>query len=377
MATLALCLACMPVVPVSAATRHEAGISTSGSLVGLPHDQLNQRLADIKELGAVWIRVDFSWPVIQPDNAQGYEWSPYDYLIQRADAHGLKILAVLAYTPGWAQDQQCAQVTQSAAKAQKCPPQTIDSFARFARAASMRYAGTNVRAWEIWNEPNSTVYLRTPQQGSVLAVNPRKYAQLANAAALEIRNHYKDSVIITGGLSPMFEPHPNRAMRQSDYLDQLLPHLRSDLYDAVGIHPYSWPVRPSKVADYNAFYTVDNGKSEYNLRTIMSKHGWGGKEIWATEYGASTKGLISTPRPSKALRPDHVSEPAQASLIGEGVKEWYKKQNVGPLFVHSDSDRWLKNNKNEHGFGLRRVDDTKKPAYFEFQDAAQGLRSGL
>lgn len=192
-------------------------------------------------------------------------------------------------------------------------------------------------------------------------------------AAYQIRV-FSDAAIITGGLSPLLEPVISVGERQSDYLTRLLPHLKSALFTGVSIHPYSWPVLPDIAADYNAFYTVDQGDSEYNLRTIMTKAGWGDKQIWGTEYGASTVGLRKVSKPTKHNRPDHVSETKQAQLVEKGIAKWCEKQNVGPLFVHSDSDEWLPNRKNEGGFGLRRSDGSKKPAYDAFKAAARQLR---
>ncbi|HKX73059.1 MAG TPA: hypothetical protein VJM32_03535 [Candidatus Saccharimonadales bacterium] len=74
-------------------------------------------------------------------------------------------------------------------------------------------------------------------------------------------------------------------------------------------------------------------------------------------------------------RPDHVTEASQAQIIAQGIDEWYDKPNVGPLFVHSDSDQWLPHRKNNvSGFGLRRKDGTEKPAYHAFVAATKRIR---
>ncbi len=172
----------------------------------------------------------------------------------------------------------------------------------------------------------------------------------------------------------MFEAKSRAGMRQSEYLKKLLPKLEPHLFDAVGIHPYSWPKLPDLVADYNAFYTVDKGRAEFNLRGVMTQAGWGRKQIWATEFGASTKGLRPEGIPLRLGRPDHVSESKQAEIIKKGVAGWYAKQNVGPIFVHADSDQWLYTRKNEGGFGLRRRDGTKKPSYEALQNSTRLLQ---
>lgn len=169
----------------------------------------------------------------------------------------------------------------------------------------------------------------------------------------------------------MFDPKSPKGMRQNDFLTQLLPNLEPHLFDAVAVHPYSWPNLPDLEAVYNAFYTTDQGPSQYNLRQTMSRLGWGNKQLWATEFGASTTGLRPEGTPIEQGRPDHVTEAKQAQIIKQGIREWFEKPNAGPIFVHADSDQWLPSYKNEGGFGMRRKDGTKKPAYSAFQQIAK------
>ncbi len=360
--------------PAAAETRNEIGVATSATLLRMNDNDLDQRLNNIRQLGAEWIRVDFSWRAIQPDDPQDYKWDEYDRLVRVAGEHNLKILAVINYTPDWARDTQCSELITHEETAKKCMPGNVEMFGRFVRALAIRYQATNVRAWEIWNEPNLAGHWKSVNDDKQLITDPHEYAVMANMAASQIRYNYPDSVIITGGLAPLFEPGVVAGMRQSDYLNQLLPMLERDLFDGVAIHPYSWPAMPRLEAVYNAFYTVDSGKPHMNLRTIMTTHGWGDKEIWGTEYGASTKGLRVLGTPLMFGRPDHVSESMQAQIVSQGVEAWYEKENVGPLFVHSDSDEWLADYRNEGGFGVRRSDGTKKPAYDALQQAAEQVR---
>lgn len=366
-------LVCSLAAPAGAITRYEVDIATSGSLVGMDRKELVKRLQDIKAMGVTWLRVDFNWPAIQPKGPHHYQWGPYDYLVNQSLAQRLKILVVLNNTPAWAQDPQCRALAASDRTAQKCNPRNSQEFGAFAGAVAKRYKGKNLRGWEIWNEPNLTGHWRSVRTDRRVTVDPTKYAAIANTAAAQIRKHNADCVILSGGLAPMFEPSPMRGMRQSDYLAKLLPQLKSELFTGVAVHPYSWPALPSKRAVYNAFYTVDNDKPKYNLRAVMQAAGWGNKEIWGTEYGASTSGQRGANHPIKLGRPDHVTEDAQAKIVSDGIRQWYKKKNVGPLFVHSDSDKWLANRKNEKGFGLRRSNGVKKPAYYAFEGAVKEI----
>lgn len=352
-------------------TRYETGISTSFTLLGMRDEDLEHRLRDIKSLGATWIRVDFSWATIQPSGPSEYKWRGYDRLVQAANNHELKILALIGYTPAWAREPRCKALIRNEKRAQRCSPRSSVEFGNFAQAAAQRYHNKNVRGWEIWNEPNLNSYWKTARPDNSTYVDPAAYANMANAAAHQIRQ-LTDAVIVTGGLSPLFEPSRSTGMRQSDYLAQLLPLLDYKLFDAIAIHPYSWPILPSRTEVFNAFYTVDNGPPQYNLRTIMNEAGWGDKQIWGTEYGASTRGARL--QNSKRARADHVTEETQAQIVTQGIEQWYEKRNVGPLFIHSDSDQWLHPHKNEGGFGLRRNNGTEKPAYDALKKATQQIR---
>jgi len=354
-------------------TRFEAGISSSATLLHMNDVDLDARLRDMQRLGVVWLRVDFSWPAIQPDGPNVYHWGMYDRLVRVVDAHHMKILAVLDYTPGWAQEPRCAKLVITRAAAAKCSPADNDTFGRFARAAALRFAGTSVRAWEIWNEPNNSSYWKVAQNNDAVLTSSTAFAELADTAALQIRQSDRTAVIITGGLSPMFHPAYPKGISQGDFLSQILPRLDPTLFDGVGIHPYSWPVLPTKEAIYSAFYTIDNGPSAYNLRTIMAKYGWGNKQLWGTEFGAPTTGVSHVTVATSKARPDHVTETMQSQIIADGVKAWYAMPNVGPLFVHADSDRWLPQERNEGGFGLRRADGSAKPSYDAFRQAVARL----
>ncbi|HEX9153665.1 MAG TPA: cellulase family glycosylhydrolase [Candidatus Saccharimonadales bacterium] len=369
-AVLAMSLVIQANVPkVQAEGEREVGFSTSATLLRMKSDPLNKRLANIAEMGATWIRVDFKWGVIQPNNSDSYDWEMFDRVVAAAGEHNLKVIGLLAYTPKWAQDPLCAKLVVTEAAGTRCSPKNNESFANFARTAAQRYKGKSIRAWEIWNEPNLSAYWKTVQaDGRAVHADPIAYAKLANAGAKAIRETGTDAKIITGGLAPFWEPVYPKGFRQSDYLAQLLPRLDPSLFDAVGIHPYSWPLLPDKKVMYNAFFSVDQGREKYNLRTIMYKNGFGDKQIWGTEYGAPTYGVS---QPGK--RTDHVTENQQAQIIERGIENWFQKTNVGPLIIHSDSDRWLPSRKNEKSFGLLRADGSEKPAYDALQSAIEDL----
>ena len=131
-----------------AATKREIGISTGATLLRMTDKDLDKRLSDMRSMGATWIRVEFNWATIQPHNAKTYNWKMYDRVVRAASARHIKVLAVLAYTPRWAQEPRCARLVITLAAGEKCNPKSYKTFANFAHTAAARYKNKNVRAWE-------------------------------------------------------------------------------------------------------------------------------------------------------------------------------------------------------------------------------------
>jgi len=371
-----LFLSLLPTPPAAAARGPELGIMTGASLLNMKPTALKQRLQDIKHLGATWIRVDFSWSIIQAKNARTYNFKVYDKVVMAAEHAGLKVLGILTYTPKWARDARCSALVGNDEHAgQKCAPADAHRFAVFAKTVAYRYRLHAVYGWEIWNEPNLLSYWREADKAGHLVVNPVSYARLATRAANAIHAVDPHIAVITGGLSPMYEPTPARGMRQSDFLRDMLPHLTRGGVTAIGIHPYSWPAPPEQAALWNAFYTVDHG-GKYNLSAIIGAAHRTDLKLWATEYGAPTVGVTPAGlKPSAWARPDHVNEATQARLVAAAVKSWYSKPNVGPMFIYADSDKYLPQVKNNGGFGLRRFDGKPKPAYMDLLNNFKAIKA--
>lgn len=375
-----LILVVLQCVPCNAARADIAGISTGTSLLWLDDATLNQRLNDIQSLGATWVRIDFNWSEVQRSGYDTFNWQGYDRVVTAVTEHKLKVLGTLVYVPAWARSKNCSVASEQNLHervGRACSPRNPNEFGRFARAAAMRFQPHGIYVWEIWNEPNMAAYFLSYRHTAEPSIDPGIYAAIANTAAREIKSADPGAFVITGGLAPSFESS-KKGMNQAIYLRRLLPLLNKNLFDAVGVHPYSWPKLPSSAVVYNAFLTVDGGRPQYNLRHIMTKAGWEDKQLWATEFGAPTRGkrLFAVHSQHGLLRQDHVSEQAQAEIIAQGIRLWSKKYNTGPIFVHSDSDSWLigHSESNNTSFGLRRQDGTQKPGYAAYKSAVSSVK---
>ncbi len=354
-------------MPRQALATTEIGMATSNTLLNVPDSQLEHRLDDMQRLGVTWLRVDFSWATIQPHDARNFDFRFHEKVVAGAQRHGMKILATLGYTPAWARDPACAAVVHAEEESrQKCTPRDAREFAHFAHETAW-YFKNRIAAWEIWNEPNLTGYWKDVRPDGSVWVNPEAFGRLASLAGNAIHELQPGAPVVVGGLAPVFDAHDPRGMRQSDFLRATLPHLQSGSVTAIAIHPYTWPAQPRQHEVWNAFYTTDGGPDELNQQKILQNNNRNDMAIWGTEFGASTVGTQpSSTDPAIPLRPDSVSEDAQATTVQQGIADWYAKANVGPLFLYADSDQYLPSYRNEGGFGLRRSDGSAKPAYMQF-----------
>src|SRR5690348_6541371 len=75
-----------------------------GLNVHVPSGAALERLLDAAhDAGLGWVRVDFIWAWIEPEQDR-FEWGVYDPIVDAAAARGLSVLAILAYSPAWATD---------------------------------------------------------------------------------------------------------------------------------------------------------------------------------------------------------------------------------------------------------------------------------
>jgi polysaccharide biosynthesis protein PslG len=91
------------------------------------------------------------------------------------------------------------------------------------------------------------------------------------------------------------------------------------------------------------------------VRRLMVAAGAGAKKIWATEYGAPTHGASTQHYPSEA---------SQSSILTTAYRLFDSYSWAGPLCWFDYQDKGVNPNDQGDWFGLRRPDDTPKPALF-------------
>ncbi|MCA1690967.1 MAG: hypothetical protein LC733_01755 [Actinobacteria bacterium] len=330
-----------------------------GYLPGLTDAQRAVVLDDAAALGVGWIRTDFSWSQIQPMGPSTYSWAKHDAVVQQATARGLSVLPILDFTPAWARPAGCTIAS--------CGPADPSQFASFAAAAAARYGPLGVHTWEIWNEPNITPFW-APYP------DPAAYGALLKVATAAIRSVDPGAVIVSAGISPAATV-PGGNISQVDFVTALARSGALAGVDAVGYHPYSYPVLPSHPGPWNAWQIM--GATTPSIEGILVANGLAAKKIWITEYGAPTNGPgVGATATDLQLsnNPDHVDENLQAQMATQSVQAAAATPYVGALFWYSDQDLGTSTATSENFFGLRRFDGSHKPAWATFQAAVSTAR---
>lgn len=329
------------------ATRHandavaaDLGIAPGYTIVTDPPDQVDADLDAMAEAGACWVRVDVDWSRIEPAPGR-YDWTATDRAVRGALDRGMQVLGLLAYTPEWARPPGTSD---------KHPPVEAQRFAVFARAAAERYAPLGVGAWEVWNEPNIAEFWE-PRP------DPLGYAALLTAAADAVGAVDDAAVIVTAGLSPASDTEDGRGIAPATFLRALYDADVADAFDAVGMHPYTYPHDPTEPLDQNHFATVTP-----QLHELMIARGDAGTPVWATEFGAPTGTAAQA-----------VTAEEQATHLAGAVALWRQWEWTGPLFVYSWRDRGSDITDREDNFGLVATDGTPKAALSVFRRLAASI----
>ena len=224
-----------------------------------------------------------------------------------------------------------------------------------------RYAPQGIHTWEIWNEPNLLTCWRP-------AVDPAGYVQLLQVTVAAMRQEDPQAFIVSGGLAPAASDAGN--LSQLDFLAQMCALGANHLVDAIGYHPYTYPVTPQDEATWNPWAQI--ARTNPSFRTILTQYGTPSLPVWATEYGAPTGGP-GTPATAdgyaSATRPFHVDEAFQAILATDAVAAALQTPGLGALIWFSDEDLGTDPSTRENFFGLRRADGTAKPAFAALQSA--------
>lgn len=303
--------------------KFQYGVALSPSLISTPAVR-----NDLVSLGVHGIRTDIFWADIE--TAQGtYNWSAIDTVVNGCEASGLKVLAVVHTEPQWSSGQSVwtyAPVTAA----------RRTNYAKFCAAAVRRY-GKRIAVWEIWNEPNLSMFWKpTPSTSD--------YLLLLREAVSAMRAVDPSTVIISGGMggagaAPDIGHQPwTTAMIQGG----------ADLIcDGIATHHYS-----NTPGDMWAVQLV---------RTALDAVGRD-TQIWLTEFGCPT-GTPGVDWPGTAFG---CTPAVQKQIIEQGVTVWKSLSPKGGaiiFYTYQDLTAAQQPDQREQHFGFKNVDGSPKPGY--------------
>ena len=277
-------------------------------------------MAGILASGATWIRIDYT-----------DEYSPghYDYtldaMVKQMASAGLGIDAILE-VPSWARAPSGSA--------------NVAMTGQYMEQAATHLAGLGVTAFEIVNEPNLNVSAAT-------GISVWDYSQLLETIYPVVHAAYP-GVTILAGPSGIAVPSPIQ-VDQTTYLTQMYADGAGGSFDALAIHPYTFPYLPAMQADWNVWTLMPS------LHALMAANGDGAKQIWYTEFGAPT-----------AASTRAVSLQVQALGYSQAFTLARSWSWSGPLFAFNWQD------SSDGAFGLHDSTGAAKPALTAFGRAVTG-----
>jgi hypothetical protein len=275
--------------------------------------------------GAGWIRIDFIWAAIET-SPERYDWRLYDRLIAAAEARGLQVLAIIAYTPKWATDGPELSGR----------PRDPILWRRFVTRAVERYRG-RVEAWEVWNEPNLPHFwagarrqyldeILRPGAEAIRATDPLAKVAGPGLAHLESRDwHFwlLDVLEEAGGSLDVVTHHAYDRDGHGDLTRKL------DASTPFADDPDFWRAVPPSV------------------REVVKLAGARGKPFWLTETGWESS---------------EAGEAAQAANYRGFLATWFggarSRDWIDKVFFYELEDAGA-----DFTWGLLRPDRSRKPAF--------------
>ena len=261
-----------------------------------------------------------------------YDWAISDAVYAAMQQHTVKPIMLLHRAPPWARDP-AATCPFGAEDVCAYPPlpQYDSEWKSFVQAAVARYP--NVRAVEIWNEPNLGVFWAP-------AADPDRYAAILKAAHDAVIAAGSSTPVLVGGLFPAINADSSNGANVSanEFLDRVYATAGAGAFEGIGSHPYAG----------QAPYVEKMWTRLDALRAVRDQYGDGATPLWITEMGISTDAASGVP-------PDQQ---------GDVLAELYRStegHDIRSFAIH----RLYDIGSNGGQYGVLYQDLSPKPAYCE------------
>jgi polysaccharide biosynthesis protein PslG len=259
-----------------------------------------------------------------------YDWSRSDALYAAMQRYTPKPIMTVLRAPKWAWDPAATCPSGPPDFCMYPPLAKFDpQWKAFVKAAVKRYP--NVRAIEVWNEPNLGTFWAP-------GANPSRYSAILKAAHDAVRAAGSNKPVVTGGLYPASTNGIN--MNAKEFLGKVYATAGSGAFEGIGSHPYP----------HKAPYVETMWNRLDALRDVRNQYGDSPTPLWITEVG------ISSDAASGVGVDQQGDELVQLYRSVEG-------HDIASFIIHRLYDTGSEGYWNQ--YGVLHQDLTQKPAYCE------------
>jgi len=265
--------------------------------------------------GADMVRIDIGWDAPQTArrpagfNARNpadpnYNFAKADTAIKLATGLGLRVLVTFTGAPPWAEGP--GRPHNAAPGSWRPSPSALEDYGA---ALAMRYSGhfpdpadpgqllPRVAAFQVWNEPNLSLYL-SPQWSRGRAAAPALYRQMLNAFYRGVKSVNPRAVVVTAGTAPFGDLGEGARMPPVTFWRDLLCLKATGTglaaagctdpahFDVMAHHPYAVgpPTTPAldpgdvSIADLGKLTTLLRAAERFGTALPRERH-----PLWVTE----------------------------------------------------------------------------------------------
>jgi hypothetical protein len=278
---------------------------------------------DMRSVGARWVRLDYNYA--GTTTAHG---GSSDQTIKQARTAGLDVLVILG--------DGTAPMPQSAG---------YKAANGWMTASVRRLAAMGVHHFEIGNEVN----LGTNWWGTA---NPAAYTTLLKTVYPMIHAADSRAVVLPAGMAPYGKQSSThgaqgRNYHPFDFVFQMYKNGAHGFFDAMNMHPYTYPVMPATAdGGYNTLSVLPD------LLAMMKRNGDGTMPVWLTEGGIPTGTDAGYPAYTVAQQQRTITELFQVAA---------RYPQVGPVFLYDWQD-----GGGDGDFGVYTSAHVRKASYATF-----------
>jgi hypothetical protein len=342
--------------------------------------------AEIIRIGVGWSGIAAARPQDPGNPADpAYDWAGLDLTLRDISDRGLHPLLTISSAPGYAETGK--RPPRAKPGSWKPNPNAVEAFGR---AIAARYSGAfaglpRVRYFQLWNEPNLSLYLSPSYKGKRL-VSAGLYRRMLNAFYRGVKSVRPDNVVITGGTAPYGDSPGGKRVRPMIFWRSVLCLRRHDHrygrargcepahFDVLAHHPINTAGEQTRSAiNRDDVSTPDMGVLRRALRAAERLHSVVGRphhQLWATEIWWESNPPDTVDGVPLETHARYV-EQALYLLWKQGVKVVVNLLVRDGVYNPSDADDSVE-------AGLFFHDGSQKPAYeaFRFPFVADRLSRG-